>query len=134
MATDTPDRSVQFIAKLVQLTQDREIRWTVVPAPDESSSQFSSAFVSNIDESQLRIRKVRREVRVDAMVSILGSIAGSSPAKTRMTESVLLEVLDEFGQVSYTFDRTSGLSDLYESAAFSASKVDDLMDSILKRK
>jgi hypothetical protein len=35
--------------------------------------------------------------------------------------------------VTYTFEGLSGLSDLYESAAYSASNVDALIDAVLEK-
>jgi hypothetical protein len=64
---------------------------------------------------------------------IEGYFTGRASPKTRFIHVAILEVLDDFGQASYSFDRTTGLDDLYDSAAFSASKVGELMDSILRR-
>ena len=51
--------------------------------------------------------------------------------RIRKVEKTVLEVLDG-SLVTFTFEGMSGLRDLYDSVSFSASKVDELMDSVLK--
>ena len=67
-----------------------------------------------IDDSRLRFYKIGRESR--------GETSSFLVAKPITVQVVLLEVLDDFDQVSYTFDGVTGLLDLYESASFSASR------------
>jgi hypothetical protein len=130
MSEETPDKSVQFITKLVQLTQDGELQWTSVPVPLGSVSP--SAFVALVNGKKLRIFKVQRTVMVPDMI---GSIFGREPTtKPKAVQRAILEVLDDFEQVTYTFDRIAGLDDLYQSASFSASGLDDLMNSVLGKK
>lgn len=127
MAAEKPDKAVQFVAKLVQLTQDNELRWESAPNPKEGTDRSASAaFTTQIDGSRLRTYKVNREVRRESPFT-----TGGRPTTIRV---VLLEVLDDFDQVTYTFSGITGLTDLYESASFSASKVNELMDSVLRRK
>jgi hypothetical protein len=63
-----------------------------------------------------------------------GSLFGviTPKRRTQMMEVTCLEVVD-FGLVTYTFEGLSGLSDLYDGAAYSASNVDALIDAILER-
>jgi len=131
VSADSTDRSVQFIAKLVQLTQDRKMRWQSIPHPNPESSG-SAAYSASIEGKELRIYKTKREVLVglDAIARALGR-----EEKRRVTQAVtILEILDDFGQAAFTFDHITGLNDLYQSAAYSASRVDDLMDAVLKMK
>jgi hypothetical protein len=62
-----------------------------------------------------------------------GGFFGASPKRsTRKADVTCLEIL-VFGLVTYTFDVLSGLSDLYDTAAYSASNVDALIDAILEK-
>jgi hypothetical protein len=129
MPTDTPDRSVQFVAKLVQLTQERKVRWEPVRAPrEESAKAVGSAFTTSIDGRSLRIYKTERETVT--FVGFLGSF-GEEPRR-RIISTPILEVLDDFHQAAYSFERLTGLDDLYDAASYSASRVDDLMESVLR--
>lgn len=132
MAADPKDKSVQFIAKLVQLTQDKRVRWEPIPYPGSDSNQ-GAAYSTAVEGKQLRLYRAMREVIVNDVIA--SAIFGGAPEqRKRSTQVAILEVLDDFGQATFTFDRTTGLNDLYESAAYSASRVDDLMDAILRRK
>ena len=138
MATETSDKSapadksVQFIAKLVQLTQDKRLRWESAPRPNQSEEAPSAAaFTASIEGKNLRLYKVKREVVADFLSGMFGP---RDAPRRRIIWTAILEILDEFGQATFTFERTTGLNDLYESASYSASRVDDLMDSVLRRK
>jgi hypothetical protein len=129
VAVEKADKSVQFIAKLVQLTQENELRWDAVPNPaDIPGKAASAAFTALIDGTRLRTYKISRELRLDPNTALFGRV------KPTVVQAPVLEILDDFDQVSYTFDGITGLTDLYESASFSASKVGDLMDSVLRRR
>lgn len=122
-------KTVQFISKLVQLTQDRKINWDVAGKQGESA-----AFTATVEGRKIRIFRhtEQRPLEVGTTGTGLGGLLGVIPRQT--IRKVGLEVLDEAGRTAYSFEDVTGLSDLYESASFSASKVAELMDSVLARK
>jgi hypothetical protein len=122
------DKSVQFISKLVQLTQEKSITWepTALPGSDDSSLN-AVAYKTEVDGKELRLYRARREL---SELDPFGILYGGDEKKRVVS---ILEVLDEFGRAVYAFQDRAGLDDLYESASYSASKVDDLMDSVLRR-
>lgn len=124
MATDKPDRTVQFITKLVQLSQDGHLRWENALLPGPSESEGGAVFTASIDGKTLRLYKARREF-------LTADLFGTTTRKNLLTP--ILEVLDYSNRPSFTFERTTGLNDLYESASYSASGVSDLIDSVLRR-
>ncbi|HRF07772.1 MAG TPA: hypothetical protein PL193_03895 [Xanthobacteraceae bacterium] len=126
MAEEGHDKSVQFITKLVQLTQDGNLRWT--PTPAVLSSANSSAFSTVINDRKLRIYLV--QPKFVGSTSALATILGTDSASRKIA---VLELLDDFEQPVYSFERIAGLEDLYRSASFSASGVDDLINSVLER-
>jgi hypothetical protein len=133
MAAEKPDKSVQFIAKLVQLTQDKKIEWDSVSSPRTPGDKVVRAeFVTTVDGTKLRTFETTKEVQLDFPATVF--FTTHDAPKTRSVRVPILEVLDEQGRVTYTFESKTGLSDLYEAAAYSASKVDDLMDAILRKK
>lgn len=134
-----PDRAVRFISKLVELTQKRVIKWRVEDAPEKGSP---AAFSSKIDGRSVRIYRFSNEVpnpRYAAFADRLGGITGSffapsvEPPKTLMRSMTILDVLDDEGRAAYSFKNIAGLSDLLETASYSAAKVDELMESVLSK-
>jgi hypothetical protein len=137
MPRESNDRAVQFISKLVQLTQDRKLDWESRPSP---KSKEQAAFFCEVAGKKLRLYRFSEQVpnpEYDIYTAAYPSTfitLGSrppEPSRTKLIHGTVLEVLDESGRASYTFENKTGLSDLYESAAYSASKVDQLIDSVL---
>jgi hypothetical protein len=124
------DKAVQFIAKLLRLTQTGAIEWSVGPSPHDTDE---IAFTASIEERMVRLYQFNEEVRTvttwddaDTMLSIRPN------SEKRITRSTALDVLSD-GYVAYTFKNQAGLSDLYDSVAYAASKVEDLMDAVLAK-
>ncbi|WP_458424953.1 hypothetical protein [Methylorubrum extorquens] len=113
-------KSVRFIAKLLELTQDGHLSWEI--GAEES-------FTTNLEGRILKIHQVRR--RADP--------AGSGKNATRtwlgtpaFKNVVALELLNEEGKVTFKFENVAGMRDLWQAVNFSASKVDDFIDKVLK--
>ena len=121
------EKSVQFISKLVQLTQDGRIEWVPTSSPRDKER---AAFVAEVEGRRLRIYSYAQEVEATAFVTVFGINAGSGP---RLVLRPVLEVLDDLGRVVFSFEGRAGISDLYESAAYSASKVEDLIETVLAK-
>ena len=127
--SEKKDKAVQFIAKLLRLTQAGSIEWNPVPSPRNPDE---TAYTAYLEDQRVRLYQYDEEVTVwggggSSLAEILGSRQG--PEK-RIVRSTALEILTN-GLVTYTFKNQAGLSDLYESAAYVASKVEDLMDAVL---
>jgi len=124
-ATTSKDKAVQFIAKLLRLTQAGAIEWSVGPSPRDTDE---IAFTASIEERMVRLYQFDEEVMAwDDADIIFRPNTGK-----RIIRSTALEVLTD-GYVAYTFKNQAGLSDLYESVAYAASKVEDLMDAVLAK-
>jgi hypothetical protein len=136
------DKSVRFISKLVQLTQDRKVKWEAVTAPPNSEA----AFATDIEGRKLRIFRYSERIpnpdyaaytspgltlgSTLTTLSILGTTK-PAPPETVIRSGTILQIIDAQGRSVYKFENRTGLSDLYESASYSAAKVDELMDTIL---
>jgi hypothetical protein len=125
MAAPTQDKSIQFISKLVQLTQERGLEWQPARAP---STAHGAAFTTAIDGRKLRIYKVERTI-----LTFRGLLNTLSEPKERVELTPILEILDEYEQSTYSFENRTGLDDLYEAVSSSASKIADLMESVLQK-
>ena len=121
---DKTSRAAQFITKLLQLTQEKKIDWAASPSPRDDGR---TAFIADVEGKTLRL--YQHQLQVDEF-SDTGFLFPTR--KGRTIDVTCLEILD-FGLVTYTFEGLSGLSDLYDSAAYSASNVEALIDAILER-
>jgi hypothetical protein len=138
------DKTVKFISKLVKLTQDRRVDWTTSSPPRAGAE---TAFTTNIEGRKLRIYRYSNEVPNPDYAYFAGSTLSPriaplttadylygtqriEPPKTILRSGIVLELIEDDRAV-YTFDSVTGLSDLYEGASYSASKVGDLMDAVL---
>jgi hypothetical protein len=137
-SSDKREKSVLFIARLLRLTQDGTIEWDPVPAPRGSNE---TAYETALNDRKLRLYRFDEEVMTWAgweaantlpHQSIYAGWPSEDAPKKRIVRSTVLEVLVN-GLVTYTFRDTTGLGDLYESAAYKASKVEHLMDSVLSQ-
>jgi hypothetical protein len=151
----TSDKTVKFVAKLVQLTQDGRCNWTA----EGSATGGGANLTASIDGASLRIYQnsevvenplwmyVHRDELQDSLSSNYVTLSPSinvwnrrvlSPKikedvpATIVRKDIVLEVLKD-GIPVYRFTDVTGLSDLYDSAAFSAAKVGDLMDAVLSK-
>lgn len=127
MSDNKKDKAVQFVAKLLRLTNAGSIKWTPMPSPRGSNQ---TAFKAIIDEKTLRLYRYEYE----------GYSFSSSYAQTyrsivadpekRTFSAIALEIMTD-GYVTYTFKDTSGLSDLLESASYKAAGADEFIDQVL---
>jgi hypothetical protein len=118
-ALDRITRAAQFVTKLLQLTQEKRIEWRPLPSPRDDGR---TAFEAEIEGKHLRLYRYQKEA--DPWLTF--------PLKGRTAEVTCLELL-EGDLVTYTFEGTSGLRDLYESAAYATSDVESLMDAVLEK-
>jgi len=130
MANTATDKSVKFLAKLLELTQEKKLVWKA-----ESSPRGTTAFECRLENGTRSLRLYRYiedvEVYDPQPYSRIQDMLTPKAPRIRKVEKTVLEVLDG-SLVTFTFEGMSGLRDLYDSVSFSASKVDELMDSVLK--
>lgn len=100
---DSHDKAVKFIAKLLRMTQEKKLEWS--PAP-------TGGFFSQIEDRRLFVTRDREGLYWEY--------------------TLVVSPLEE-GAASYSFVDTTGLDDLWESARFTASKIEELMDTVLAK-
>lgn len=120
------DRTVEFISRLVQMTQDGEIKWVI---GQDLLDSMGSVFYATVNKRNLRLFQVVRE---ELVADAWAPFSKGQPEKRRVKRTQL-ELLDDNERPSFVFEKVAGLSDLYDGAAFSASGVADLMNSVLKK-
>jgi hypothetical protein len=134
MSVDKSDVTYEFIARLLELTQDKELTWSSVGSIDGVT-----AFGATLDNRRLRVRKIAHDEYHKANQPIWSTAPPNymhvpPPLKLGTSHRPVLELLDsKTGDVIYTFSGTYGLDDLYEAASFAAGKVDEFIASVLKK-
>lgn len=121
---DKTTRAAQFITKLLQLTQEKKIDWVASLSPRDDGR---TAFMAEVEGKTLRLYRYQEQVDEFADTGAL-----FPTRRRRAIDATCMEVV-ESGLVTYTFEGLSGLSDLYDSAAYSASNVDAFIDAILEK-
>lgn len=133
------DKAVRFISKLVQLTREKKIEWQAT-----TNTDGNVAFRCEVEKRDLLISRYARELPNPAYEaynnpasahSVIWAFSRSEPTKTIFRAGVTLDFLDPSGsgRSLYKLDNTTGLSDLYESAAYVSSKAEDLMDAVIAK-
>lgn len=124
MSSVDKDRTVKFIAKLLELTQTDRIKWEIA-----GDQQYKSI----ISGRNIRLKKEIREVKDPNVLTsrvMFGNSKGPVP-KIRRLKFTVLELLSDDGIVVFKFDTISGLSDLFDSVSYAASGVSALIDDVL---
>jgi hypothetical protein len=132
------DRLVQFVARLVQLTKEGHLEWRAVPQTEKHG--VGEAFRADVEGKTLQIRRFEYEANNPEYDSwrlfgrSIGKALGGSdepPPKTIIRSGVDMAVVGSRGQAIYKFPPVTGLTDLYDSAAYAAAGVDKLISSVL---
>ena len=110
--SDYLGRQVEFVAKLVRMSQERRIDWQLYP---------SGGFVAQVLGRQVRVFETDRASPA-AMDSVL---------RFGRVRNPVLEILADNGTVVHSIEGVTGLRDLLASAAFRAGHVSDFMDQVL---
>lgn len=129
--SDTNERFVEAVAKLLQLTQQRAIRWDPATAADvglvaipDPDAPFRNVFLTKHLDRKLRLYEKLTEERTIA--DILGA------KKPLRTWKVYLELSDVTGKGWWPFPRTESTADLMRAVQYQVSGVDEFVDSLMK--
>ena len=124
------DKIARFISKLIELTQNSTLAWTVAGGPG------NTVLTTSLNEYTLRLSRERTQrVQAGGSGGLLGGLTFGTTISPQWVPytAYKLEFLDELDRVVYSIDDRSGLSDLFESASFEASGVGELMESLIKQ-
>ena len=117
------DKWSAVVAKLIQKTQSKKIKWTPVslrPADSSTDTIIPSAFTVEHEGKSLRLYRIERPEIMFGTVS-----------KGRI-KKVVMEILDNSGKVLWTFPPMDSLADLISAIEFQAAGIDDYLDSLLR--
>lgn len=131
MAVDTDnDRFLAAIAKLIELTQKKSLRWKSASAFEAGLKEMNALgaepecrkiFITNYSGRQLRI--------YERSMIIPKAVAGRTPLKGwRPT----LELAEPNGQGWWSFPKSDSIGDLLRAVQYQISGVDDFVEHLLK--
>jgi len=126
------ERFVDAIAKLIELTREGSIRWTP-KAADESLKKDPQDRLGTVFEARHKGRNLRlyeRAYRIAGVSPILraSGLFGEGDWHT----VVLLEIVNDEGQVLWTFPQMNALRDLLASVRYQSAGVADFIDELLE--
>jgi hypothetical protein len=134
-----PDKNiyVDAIAKLINLTQNKKIKWS---ASDTSylldkypSYIFENVFIAKYKEKYFRIFKSYQKAHsmADSLLSGFSLSGSSSTSKMRTITQVVLEIIDEKGKSIWEFPNLNIIEELLSCVIFQASGVNDLLNDLI---
>jgi len=122
---------VEAVAKLIQLTQQGELKWTIDEPPPSFSrrpnSRVEVVFVTNYGEKNLRLYERRfQEEFID-----FDEFEMRAVPKTDWRKAVVLEFVDDNGNSLWAFPSVEALNDLMSAVQYQAAGVKDFLTELL---
>lgn len=122
---------VEAVAKLIQLTQQGELKWTIDEPPVSFSkgpnARVEIVFVAKYGEKSLRLYERRfQEEFVD-----FDEFEMRPVPKTEWRKAVVLEFIDDFGNSLWTFPSVEALNDLMSAVQYQVAGVKDFLTELL---
>jgi hypothetical protein len=132
------DKLLKFVAKLIELTQEKKMNWSLknprpplISDPDFAGTVFAAEFKSSFLGLYRRKEKFAKGFGVGVVASVLASqLYGDIQKEWRWV--TILEITDYANNCLWTFPKISGLDDLYNAVEYFVSGVGDLIDSVLR--
>jgi hypothetical protein len=121
----TPEKWVQLVAKLIELTQEGKLTWE---GPENGTIEASGRkFTNYLALYQDKYFRVRRHSGDFLKKSKLGTeLREPSPNK------YFLSILDKDKNILYSIPDTVGIEDLFEAVMFQKAGIDKLLDDLLR--
>ena len=122
---------VEAVAKLIQLTQQGELKWTIDEPPVSFSKRPNArveiVFVAKHGEKNLRLYEKRfQEEFID-----FDEFEMRAVPKTEWRKAVVLEFTDDFGNSLWSFPSVEALNDLMSAVQYQVAGVKDFLTELL---
>jgi hypothetical protein len=134
---DLNDRELEAILKLIKLTQEGVLKWSVAqPNGDliaNETTRYSNVMTCYYNEKLLRIyfESKQKDAPSPLEKMISSGILGKVDTFPQWVKSPVLEISNEQGQSLWRFPYKSATQDLINSAKYQVAGVKDLLDNIL---
>jgi hypothetical protein len=118
------NKFIKAIAKLIELTQDGTLKWTVSRETKEltkgTDNVIDLAYLAQEEVRQLRLYELKYKDYLDEF----NFNWGNQP---------VLEIVDDLGHAAWTFPHNRALADLLEAVRYQTSGVDEFIDRLLSK-
>ncbi len=123
------EKLVELVAKLIELTQESTLTWSIVKPSNDIEQGFTklvgSVFEAKYQNKNLRIYKVEHDnTEENHMLNMYMHQPSYSVA-------IKLEFVDRYGNSIWSFPRITGIVDLYKTIAYETAGVDEFINSVL---
>jgi hypothetical protein len=138
---------IDAVAKLLQLTQDRKLKWEPHSPPTYLNLQpdrhrVEVAYETRFNDKAIRLYQVTYKVerpRADpyslttslSLSQFGGYFGQSEPDYPYWAKKTVLELLDESGFGAWTFPQSDVLNDLFDAVTYQVAGVKEFLDEIL---
>jgi len=116
------NRYVDVVAKLTRLTQEKKLKWETRTGHSALAEEYTP-FYASYRGRHLRVAKHKPKTNPFLINTFI---------TTGVEEYVALDLVNERGDLIWTFPNVAGLQDLYEAVQYQIAGVDTLIQDFLK--
>ena len=126
------DRFILVVAKLLELTQQKKLRWSTDPATSdplgtpEAEREVRNAYMAHYEGRRLRIYE--KLVPINSLRRL-----ATGQRETLKVWRPVLELSESSGQGWWPFPKLDSIADLMRAVQYQVSGVDDFVERVLKR-
>lgn len=119
------DKWSQFVAQLIERTQDKRILWTSYkPKPSEGAIQIDVVYQTKYQDKALRLYETILRKGIGEVIWFGGP---------RLREEVVLIVVDDQQNELFRFPESPALRDLLKAVKYQVARIDDFLDGLLQQ-
>jgi hypothetical protein len=140
----TENKWIDAVGKLLQLTQERRLKWEPHDPPtylnlQRDRSRVEVVYETRYNDKKLRLYqlsyKVEKPQTSQYSLSALRDFGGFLNQETReypyWTQKTVLQLLDDSGFGAWSFPETGILDDLFDAVRYQVAGVKEFLDDIL---
>ena len=130
MVAENKSKLVKLVAKMLEMTQEGELKWSLDKTSVSDPSQTKTIgviFKSSYNGKNLKIYK--REYDNTEENHMYGGIYASG--QSSYTISIVLGFFDDDGNLIWRFPHTTGISDLYTAVSYQVADIDNFSNDLL---
>ncbi len=142
--TTEKNKWIDAVGKLLQLTQERKLKWEPRDAPayfnlQPDRKRVEVVYETKYNEKKLRLYQMSYKVEkprsdqysISALRDFGGFLNQGQPDYPYWTKKTVLELLDQRGFGAWTFPEIDILDDLFDAVRYQVAGVREFLDEIL---
>lgn len=138
--TESTDRELEAILKLIELTQDGTIVWSSLPLAGDlkNSDKLTYTNIMGCEFEKKHLRLYSEKILIEQPTGALESLSYAAARALGQTfpywsEKDVLEITNGHGQSLWRFAYKPAIKDLLNAAKYQVSGVKDFLDAILRK-